>query len=153
MQERNKILVRNRRARRDYFVLERLEVGIALQGSEVKSLRAGKGNLQESYASIEADGVWLHNFHISPYQAGGSYIPPAVRKRRLLLHHREIKKLIGRTALKGNTLVPLSVYLRGAHVKVELGLVQGKKSYDRRETIKKREAGREMAQALKYRGR
>lgn len=153
MQSKNKILVRNRRARRDYFILETLEAGIALQGAEVKSLRAGKGNLQESYASIESDGVWLHNFHISPYQAGGNYIPLPARKRRLLLHQREIKKLSGRTALKGNTLIPLSVYLRGGYVKVELGVGQGKKSYDKRETIKKREASREMAQALKYRGR
>ena len=153
MQGENKILVRNRRARRDYFILEKLEVGIALQGSEVKSLRAGKGNLQESYASIEADGVWLHNFHISPYQAGGSYIPLPTRNRRLLLHRREIKKLIGKTTLKGNTLIPLSVYLRGGYVKVELGVVQGKKFYDKREAIKKREAGREISKALKYRQR
>ena len=153
MQSKNKILVRNRRARRDYFILEQLEAGIALQGSEVKSLRAGKGNLQESYASIEADGVWLHNFHISPYQAGGTYIPIPNRKRRLLLHQREIKKLTGRAALKGNTLIPLSVYLRGGYVKVELGVGHGKKSYDKRETMKKREAGREMAKALKYRRR
>ncbi len=143
------ILVTNRRARRDYLVEETLEAGIALKGAEVKSLRAGRGNLAGSYAALQGEEVWLHNFHISPYACSGSYSPPPRRPRKLLLHRREIKKLIGWTTRKGYTLIPLKAYLRRGLVKIELAVARGKKTYDKRQAIKKRESDLEMARAAR----
>lgn len=148
-----KVLVTNRKARRDYTILESLEVGIALKGTEVKSLRQGRGSLAHSYASVEESEVWLHNFHITPYEYGNIFNPPPERSRKLLLHNREIKRLIGQTALKGYTLVPLRVYLKKGYVKVELAVAKGKKLYDKREVVKKREAEREVARAIKPKSR
>jgi SsrA-binding protein len=149
----DKILVTNRKARRDYTILESLETGIALKGAEVKSLRRGKGSLAGSYATVDNGEVWLHDFHITPYEYGNIFNPPPKRNRKLLLHRREIKKLIGQTAIKGHTLVPLRVYLKNGLVKMELGVAKGKKLYDKRQDIKKKEADREAARAKKYKFR
>jgi len=143
-------LVTNRQARRDYLVEDTLEAGMVLKGTEVKSLREGRGNLAGSYAVVEREEVWLHNFHISPYSSGGVFNPPPRRSRKLLLHKSEIKKLIGLTNVKGYTLVPLRLYLRRGLVKVELAVARGKKSYDKRQAIKKRESDLEMARAVQH---
>ncbi|TAL10128.1 MAG: SsrA-binding protein SmpB [Nitrospirae bacterium] len=140
----------NRKAFHDYAIEERLEAGIVLQGTEVKSLREGRINLRDSFASVDKGVVRLHNCHISPYSHGNIMNHDPLRKRTLLLHKKEIRRLIGLTQLRGLTLVPLRIYFspRG-HAKVELAVAKGKKDYDRRETIKTREAGREMERAMK----
>ena len=142
-------LVTNRQARRDYLVEDTLEAGMVLTGTEVKSLREGRGNLAGSYAIVEREEVWLHNFHISPYSSGSFFNPSPRRPRKLLLHKKEIKKLIGLTNVKGCTLIPLRVYLRRGLVKVELAVARGKKAFDKRRDIRKREADLEMARALR----
>jgi SsrA-binding protein len=144
-----KMLASNRRARHDYLVLATMEAGIALQGSEVKSLRRGQGSLAGAYAALEAGEVWLRDFHIPPYDSGSAFAPAAKRKRKLLLHAREIKRLIGQVALKGNTLIPLKVYLKNGLVKVELAVAKGKKHYDRRADLKEKAAEREMERGLR----
>ncbi|MDP8215671.1 MAG: SsrA-binding protein SmpB [Candidatus Euphemobacter frigidus] len=144
-----KVLVTNRKARRDYSILNTTESGIVLKGTEVKSLRQGKGSLLGSYAAVENGEVWIHGLHITPYEHSGVLAPSPKRSRKLLLHKREIKRLIGVTAVKGHTLIPLRLYLRGRVVKIELGVGKGKKMYDKRQTIKKRDAEREVSQALK----
>jgi len=144
-----KVLVTNRKARRDYTILKTYEAGIVLQGTEVKSLRRGQGSLAGSYATVENGEVWLRGLHINPYEYGGIYNPEPKRKRKLLLHQREIKRLIGVTAVKGHTLIPLRVYLKGPLIKVEIGEGKGKRMYDKRQTIKKRDAERDAAQAMK----
>jgi len=140
----------NRKAFHDYEIEERLEAGIVLQGTEVKALREGRVNLRDSFASVDKGVIRLHNCHISPYSHGNIMNHNPLRARTLLLHKKEIRKLIGQTQQKGLTLVPLRIYFspRG-HAKVELALARGKKEYDRRETIKQREAGREMERAMK----
>ena len=145
-----KVVATNRKAFFDYAIQEKFEAGIVLQGTEVKSLREGRVNLRDSYASVNQEEVFLHNCHISPYSHGNIMNHDPMRKRKLLLHKKEITKLLGKTVQKGLTLVPLKIYFspRG-HAKVELGLAKGKKQYDRRETIKGREAGREMERAMK----
>lgn len=142
----------NRKAFHDYFIEEKFEAGIVLQGTEVKSLREGRVNLQDSYASVKGGEVFLHNCHISPYSHGNVMNHDPTRVRKLLLHKKEINKLMGRTQQKGLTLIPLRVYFsKRGHAKVELGLAKGKKLYDRRETLKAREAGREVERAIKAR--
>jgi len=145
-----KVVATNRKAFHDYAIEEKLEAGIALQGTEVKSLREGRANLRDSYASVDKGVVRLHNCHISPYSHGNIMNHDPLRPRVLLLHKKEIRKLIGQTQQKGLTLVPLRIYFspRGL-AKVEIALAKGKKEYDRRETIKQREAGREMERAMK----
>ena len=140
----------NRKAFHDYAIEERLEAGIVLQGTEVKSLREGRVNLRDSFASVDKGVVRLHNCHISPYSHGNMMNHDPLRPRKLLLHKKEINKLIGQTQQKGLTLVPLRIYFspRG-HAKVEIALAKGKREYDRRETLKRREAGREMERAMK----
>jgi len=145
----DKILISNRRARHDYLVLATMEAGIALQGSEVKSLRRGQGSLAGSYAVVEEGEVWLRDCHIPPYDSGSAFAPAPKRKRKLLLHAREIKRLIGQVALKGHTLVPLKVYLKNGLVKVELAVARGKKQYDRRAELKEKAAEREMERSLR----
>ncbi|HET7152783.1 MAG TPA: SsrA-binding protein SmpB [Candidatus Kapabacteria bacterium] len=140
--ESGKILVSNRKARHDYTVLEAMEAGIALQGTEVKSLRQGLGNLQDSYALIRNGEVWLVGAHISPYEQGSYANHNPTRDRRLLLHAKEIRKLIGKTKEKGLTLVPLKLYVKGRNIKVELALVRGKQLHDKREAIKERDVKR-----------
>jgi len=150
----SKIVATNRKAYRDYTVLETLECGIELRGSEVKSIRQGRINLEDSFARSENNEVILYNTHISPYeQASYLNVEPA-RPRKLLLHKNQIRKLIGQVAQKGFTLVPLKVYFseRG-FVKLEIALCKGKKLYDQRETLRRREADLEMRRALKSRRR
>ncbi|HEU4504820.1 MAG TPA: SsrA-binding protein SmpB [Nitrospira sp.] len=147
-----KIVATNRKAFHDYFIEERYEAGILLQGTEVKSLREGRVNLQDSYASVRGSEMFLHQCHISPYSHGNIMNHDPTRVRKLLLHKAEIHKLLGKTQQKGLTLIPLRIYFsKRGYAKVELGLAKGKKLYDRRETIKTREAGREVQRAIKER--
>ena len=147
-----KVVVTNRKAFHDYFIEEKFEAGIVLQGTEVKSLRDGRANLQDSYASARDGEVFLYNCHISPYSHGNIMNHDPTRPRKLLLHKKEINKLMGKTQQKGLTLIPLRIYFsKRGHAKVELGLAKGKKLYDRRESIKAREAGREVERAIKDR--
>ncbi|NLW60685.1 MAG: SsrA-binding protein SmpB [Firmicutes bacterium] len=140
----------NRRARHEYFIEETIEAGIVLTGTEVKALRLGKGNLNDSYAQIKAEEVFLYNCHISPYEYGNRFNHDPLRPRKLLLHKAEIRKLAAKIKEKGYTLVPLSMYFdRKNRVKVELALAKGKKLYDKRHDLAKRDAAREMARALK----
>jgi SsrA-binding protein len=147
-----KVVATNRKAFHDYFIEDKLEAGIVLRGTEVKSLREGRVNLMDSYATVDDGEVYLQHCHISPYSHGNIMNHDPLRKRKLLLHKKEINKLIGKTQLKGLTLVPLRIYFsKRGHAKVELGLAKGKKQYDRRESIKAREAGREVERAIKDR--
>lgn len=145
----SRLIVSNRRARHDYHILETVEAGIVLQGTEVKALREGKANLQDAYASFERGELWLHNLHISPYEQGNRFNHDPMRPRKLLLHRRELRKFIGKVEQKGLTLVPLDLHFTRGVAKVTLALVRGKKLYDRREDVKRRDAEREMARSLK----
>ena len=144
------VVATNRKAFHDYAIEEKLEAGIVLRGTEVKSLREGKVNLRDSYASVDHEEVILHNCHITPYSHCNIMNHDPLRPRKLLLHRKEISKLLGKTQQKGLTIVPLRIYFspRGK-AKVEIALAKGKKQYDRRETIKTREAGREVERAMK----
>ena len=145
-----KTVADNRRALFDYHIDDRVEAGIALTGSEIKSIRAGKVNLREGYARIERGEAWLLGVHISPWShAGEHYQHEPLRRRKLLLHRMEILALGTKAAQKGATLVPLRLYLKGGKAKVELALARGKKQYDKREAIKKREMKRELEEARK----
>jgi SsrA-binding protein len=139
----------NRRALHDYEVLERFEAGLALMGSEIKSIRQGRVQLREAYARPERGELWLHNAHISPYAPAGPYGHEATRKRKLLLHKTQIRELAKAVDEQGLTLVPLRLYLKDGLAKVELALVRGRKRYDKRAAIAKREAQREVARALR----
>lgn len=154
MAEPRRTICENRKARHDYEILETIEAGIALTGSEVKSLRAGRAQLRDSHARIKGGEIFLMDVHISPYQAGSYFDHAPLRPRKLLLHRREIARLAGRVAEKGLTLVPLRLYFndRGL-VKVELALARGRKIYDRREAIARRETERRIQQALAQRAR
>jgi len=146
-----KTLARNRKARHQYFIEEKFEAGIALQGTEVKSVRAGKVNLKDSYARVENGELFLYNMHISPYDQASRFNHDPLRTRKMLMHRREIGKLAGYVQEKGYTLVPLSIYLKKNRVKVELALAKGKKDYDKRRSIAERDARREMERAFKDR--
>jgi len=151
-QDTERAVATNRKAFHDYFIEERFEAGIQLQGTEVKSLRQGKVNLQDSYASVKDGEIFLHHCHISPYSHGNIMNHDPIRVRKLLLHRKEINKLLGKTQQKGLTLVPLRIYFTArGFAKVELGLAKGKKLYDRRDSVKAREAGREVERAIKER--
>ncbi|MBF6591215.1 MAG: SsrA-binding protein SmpB [Ktedonobacterales bacterium] len=143
----------NRQAFHDYFVDEKIEAGIALTGTEVKSIRAGHINLRGAFARIKDGEVWLEGMHIAEYEQGTYMNHEPLRRRKLLLHHREIERLLRHTQAKGLTLVPLRMYFKENHVKVELGLCRGKKLYDKREAIKERETNRELARITKHRQR
>ena len=143
----------NRRALHDYFVLERLEAGIELRGTEVKSIRAGHISLVGSFGRIENDDVVLFGVNVTPYEFGNRFNHPADRPRRLLLHHREIRKIRAQIEKKGLSLIPLSVYLKRGLIKVELGICKGKQLYDKRETLRKKTADREAARAMANSGR
>ncbi|NLY43682.1 MAG: SsrA-binding protein SmpB [Clostridiaceae bacterium] len=151
--ENIKIIAQNKKARHDYFIEATYEAGIELAGTEVKSVRQGKVNLKDSYASIERGEVILKGMHISPYEKGNIFNKDPLRDRRLLLHRYEINKLIGATQQKGYSLIPLRVYLKGALVKVELALAKGKKIYDRRADIAQRDAKRELDRVMKEKNR
>jgi len=142
-------LASNKRARHEYHILETFEAGIELAGTEVKSVREGRVQLKDSYVEFKDGQAWLVGVHISPYSHGNRENKEPERVRRLLLRKREVERLFGRTQLKGLTVVPLSVYLKGNWIKVEIGLAQGKKLYDKRETEKTRELDREMEAAVK----
>mgnify|MGYP000060648119 FL=1 len=146
-----KLVVQNRKARHDYEIIDVIESGIVLTGTEVKSLRAGRANLKDSYASVDRGEVYLHRTHISAYEAGTHYNHFPERTRKLLLNRREIRRLIGRTQQGGLTMVPLSIYFKGGLAKVELALAKGKKEYDKRHAIAERQAARDVARALKDR--
>jgi SsrA-binding protein len=141
----------NRRALRDYEILERLEAGIALTGSEVKSLRGGKGSLTESFARVRDGEVWLENMHIPPYEQGERRRYDPLRARKLLLHRGEIARLIGKSAERGLSLVPMRVYFAHGLAKVELGLGRGKREYEKRQSVAEREAQREIERAMSRR--
>ena len=144
-----KIISQNKKAYHDYFVEERYEAGIELFGTEVKSIRAGKVNIKESYCDIKDGEVFVVGMHISPYEQGNIFNKDPLRPKKLLLHKREILKLFGLTAQKGYTLVPLQVYLSNSRVKVEIGLCRGKKLYDKREDMARNDAKRDMERAFK----
>jgi SsrA-binding protein len=146
-----RITISNRKARHEYFIIEALETGIVLTGTEVKSLRKGNANLQDSYAELQRGEVWLEGMHISPYEQGNINNHDPRRKRKLLLQKKQIRKLIGAMKEKGLALIPLSVYFKGPFAKVELALARGKKSYDKRDAIAKRDAERDMARARRSR--
>ena len=146
-----RITISNRKARHEYFILEALEAGIVLTGTEVKSLRKGNANLQDSYAELRSGEVWLEGMHISPYEQGNINNHDPRRRRKLLLQRKQIRKLIGGMKEKGLTLIPLSVYFKGPYAKVELALARGKKSYDKRDAIAKRDADRDIARARRSR--
>ncbi|HUR80307.1 MAG TPA: SsrA-binding protein SmpB [Thermoanaerobaculia bacterium] len=144
-----KLIASNKKALHDYFVVSRFEAGIALTGTEVKSLRGGKANLKDSYVTLKDGEAFLFGAHISPYTHGNLENHDPERTRKLLLHRKELEKLKKETTEKGLTVVPLRLYFRGAKVKAEIAVVRGKKQYDKRETEKKREADRETAAAIK----
>jgi SsrA-binding protein len=144
-----KVIATNRKAHHDYTILDRIEAGIALQGTEVKSLRAGRVNLKDSYAEIRDGEMFLIGVHISPYEQGNRFNHEPERDRRLLLHKHEILRLGIKTREKGLTVVPLRMYFKSRRAKVELGLVRGKRSYDKRRAIARRDAQRELDRALK----
>jgi SsrA-binding protein len=143
------VLVSNRKARHFYSILETLEAGIALTGTEIKSLRNGNANLQDSYAMIERGELWLFGMHIGPYEHGSISNHEPRRVRKLLVTKKELRKLRTRVQEKGLTIVPLSIYVKGRYAKVELAVAQGRKSYDRRQAIAERDAKRDIAQRLK----
>ena len=143
----------NRKAYHDYHIQENIEAGIVLKGSEIKSVRAGKVNLSDAYAKPENDELWLYNSHIASYDAASYNTHEPTRPRKLLLHRKEIDNLIGKVVQKGLTVVPLKLYIKHGVAKVELGVAKGKKVYDKRETIARRHAEREMDRAMKLRRR
>jgi len=146
-----KVIAQNKKAHHDYLIEETYEAGIVLQGTEIKSIRAGKVNLKDSYAKIENGEVFLHQMHISPYEQGNRFNHDPLRTRKLLLHRKEINKLIGLTKEQGYSLVPLKIYLKNGFAKITLALAKGKKKYDKREELKKREAKRAIERAFKER--
>ena len=143
----------NRKARHDYFVLETIEAGIELVGTEVKSLRAGNVNLKDAWCSIENGEMFIKGMHISPYDHGNIFNCDPIRERKLLLHKKEILKLFGQVKQEGLTLVPMSMYFKGSKVKVAIGLCRGKKLYDKREDMANKAARREIERAVKSRNR
>jgi SsrA-binding protein len=149
MELKEKNIATNRKALRDYEIIEKREAGIELLGTEVKSLRSGKINISDSYASVENGEVVLHNLHISPYEFANQASHDPYRARKLLLHKKEIRRLFQATAEKGLTLIPLRFYFKGPYVKVELAVARGRKKYDKREIIAKKEARRAIDRAKK----
>ena len=148
-----KNIAENRKAFHDYHILETYEAGLVLMGTEVKSIREGRVNLRDSFARTEGGEVFVYNIHIQPYSHRGYADHDPIRKRKLLLHEHEIRKLIGKVMEKGMTLVPVRLYFKNGRVKVALGLAKGKQAHDKRETIKRREADRETRAAVKQRQR
>jgi SsrA-binding protein len=146
-------IAENRKAFHDFHLLDTFEAGLVLLGTEVKAIREGRVNLRDSFARVEGDEVFIYNVHISPYSHRGYADHEPLRRRKLLLHRSEIKKLIGKTVEKGMTLVPTRLYFKDGRVKVAVSIAKGKKDYDKRETIKKRETDRETRAAVKSRGR
>lgn len=148
-----KVIAENRKARHEYFVEEKYEAGIILTGTEIKSIRASRVNLKDSYAEVIQGEVWLNQMHISPYEQGNRFNHDPLRKRKLLLNRSEISKMVGKVQQQGMTLIPLRIYLKQGLAKIELGLCKGKKSYDKREDIAKRDAKRQMERDLRERSK
>lgn len=153
MAKGSSVITVNRKAYHDYHIQESFEAGIVLKGSEIKSIRAGKVNLSDAYARPENGELWLYNSHIASYNAASYNTHEPLRPRKLLLHRKEIDGLAGKVMQKGLTLVPLKLYIKHGVAKVELGVAKGKKVYDKREAIARRDAEREMDRAMKYRRR
>ena len=149
--EGKKMLAENRAARHEYFVLETFEAGIELFGTEVKSIRAGKVNLKESFARVDEGELFVYGMHVSPYEQGNIFNRDPLRPKKLLMHKREIMRLLGQVSREGLTLIPLSLYLSGSRVKLALGLCKGKKLYDKRDDAAKRDADRAIDRAMKNR--
>ncbi len=147
--ESKKLIANNKKAFHDYFIEEKFEAGISLAGTEVKSLRMGKCSIKEAFVKIEKGEVYIHNMNISPYEKGNIFNKDPIRTRKLLLHKQEIRKLIGKQKEKGYTLIPLCIYFKGSLVKVEIALAKGKKLYDKREDIAKKDARREAERDFK----
>ena len=148
-EDQYKAIATNRRAFHDYEVLERMEAGLVLAGTEIKSVRAGKVSLQDGFARVDRGEGWLENVYIAPYEHGNRFNLESRRRRKLLLHRGELNKLVGKVQEKGLTLVPLRVYIKGSRAKIELGLARGRKLYDKREAIAERDADREIERAFK----
>lgn len=146
-----KPVVDNRRARHEYHIKENFEAGMVLVGTEVKSLRMGKGNLQDAYAVVKSGEVWVNNFHISPYEKGNQFNHDPLRPKKLLLNRREINRLTGLQKEKGYTLIPLKIYFKNGLAKVDLAVAVGKKLYDKRDDLADRDAKRDMERALRER--
>ena len=144
-----KLIANNKKAYHDYFILDTYETGISLAGTEVKSLRMGKCSIKEAFVRIQDGEVYIYGMHISPYEKGNIFNKDPLRARKLLLHRQEIRKLQGQIAQKGYTLVPLNVYLKGSLMKVEIGLAKGKKLYDKRQDIAKKDQRREAEKQFK----
>lgn len=147
----DRLVCENRKARFEYEIVDTYEAGLVLTGSEVKSLRQGKAQLANAYADIKSGETWLHQAHIAPYDKGGYANHEPLRKRKLLLKQKEIDELIGKIQAKGMTLVPLKIYFKGQYAKILLGLGKGKKTHDKRESIKDRETQRQLEKSVKYR--
>ena len=149
--EGKQTVARNKKALHEYHITEQLEAGIVLTGPEVKSIRAGKASLTEAFARVDGGEVWLHDMHVSPYDPASRWNADPVRPRKLLLKSKEIRRLIGATKEKGLTLVPLDLYISRGYVKVSLALARGKKLYDKREDLKRKDARREIERVVKNR--
>jgi SsrA-binding protein len=148
-----RLIAQNKKAYHDYHIEETLEAGIVLTGTEVKSLRVGKANMRDSYAAVENGELWLIGVHISPYEQGNIFNHDPLRKRKLLVHAGEIRRLYGKVRVAGFTLVPTKLYFKEGRAKVEVALAKGKTTYDKRETLAKKEAQRDMERAFHSRGR
>ena len=148
-----KIVATNRKATHDYTVEDRFEAGLVLLGTEIKSIRAGQANLREGYVQVRGSELWLVNTHIAAYEPSGHEGHDPLRPRKLLMHRKEIAKLLSRVQERGYTIIPLKIYLKNRRAKIEIALARGKRQYDKRETIAKRDAGRQIERALKERNR
>ncbi|KSU83228.1 MULTISPECIES: SsrA-binding protein SmpB [Fictibacillus] len=146
-----KLVAQNKKARHDYHIEETFEAGIVLQGTEIKAIRAGRINLKDSFARVQNGELFLHNMHVSPYEQGNRYNHDPLRTRKLLLHKKEIAKLLGQTKEQGYSIVPLKLYLKNGFAKVLIGLAKGKKNYDKRQDLKKKDAKREIERAFRDR--
>lgn len=149
--EKSKTITVNRKAYHDYHIMDTMEAGIVLKGTEIKSIRDNRVNIRDAYARADKGEMWLHNCHISKYQAGGHYDHDPDRPRKLLLHKYQINNLVAETVRKGLTIVPLKLYIKDGKAKVELGLAKGKRMFDKRDTIAKRETDRIIERSLKRR--
>lgn len=150
-QKSSKLIVENRKAYHDYYIEERMEAGLELTGTEVKSIRQGRVNLNDSYAAVQQGELWLHGMHVSPYEQGNRYNVDPIRTRRLLMHKREILRLFGIVRQEGLTLVPTKLYFKNGMVKAEISLARGKKNFDKRDSESKKQAARDIEKRLKDR--
>ena len=153
MGEAKQVIARNKKAFHDYFVLDTYEAGLELFGTEIKSIRQGKVNLKDSWCEVKDGELFVRGMHVSPYEQGNIFNRDPVRPRRLLMHKKEIQRLYGQSKTQGLTLIPVSLYLKGSRVKVQVGLCKGKKLYDKRDDLAKKAAKRDVERAMKERNR